>query len=1185
MNTPKVILDVRGTLMHAYYSGKDPNAITLDDGKRINTAAFGFQLWLERYFNALTQRTRPINLIAAFDGGNEYRRAIFRGYKAARDEAKEKRSKEEQQQLDLLEESAKVFLANMGAICIQAKGVEADDVIAAVCKGLHDTKKMIHTIDADLLQLSDENTLVYLKEEPIVGVYRRSENGVKLEIPLNLIVLSKALMGDSSDGYGGVKGFGPKAWLHLESKYGLDGLMEIDECFRSGNMKPLEEAVEASKDKVLDMVWEQLPAARMCYTLAKLAPHCCYQFQGNSLIWPKYYVRVPNRTKVLTVLHRMNCPEALDRYEHLFPKFYLLTEENKDELIELFLDNVEKTPFFAFDYETVDVLKHQPFNEAMSAQSKSKGNYVDVLSSKLTGSSFCFGESLEHVIYISVNHRNTMNVPKSLVVDFIETVEGTGKPLVAHNASFEEQVTKLDLGHQLVLPYDTMIMSSYVDENEESHLKGLSKSWLNYDQVTYKDTLQAAGAADMSELTGPQVLQYGCDDSLVTAHLFRVFELICRMEGVWSFYEENERAPMHLLNEGFESGVRIDFDRMEVLAEKGQKIIDEGFAFLRAELTERCKEMNKEVGNVLDEADGDNLEALDKAVVGKDGAKRYSKDALLARREKRKLDWAEASIYRPYIETRVMPEFIGTHTQLNFILRQLGVTDLELTSIARNGINELLTELRHNFNTAQFCELLGPAVSELKARKGPAFEALKAYCTPFLGEGKIEKSGDELNLNSPDQMQELLYCKLALPVRRRTKVQRDSNRYDLGLQGSPGTDEKAMKLAIAEDCSGENEWKRKVLETVIDVKEQQTLFSLYFNTYPLWVHPRDGAIHPAVRNCGTVTRRPTGSNPNVLQVKKGEMREIYLPRYDDHIILDLDFNGQELRITGSEAKDPVLIDCYTGGGFYTDEDGMIHPVVKDVHSVTSVSFAREIFAQEGLRELLKEFEEIDYDLFRQMLKGKISPEAAKAAALVRKYAKTVNFLIIYGGSASTLAMGLGMPTSFAEQVMRLVFARYARLAPWQEETISFAYRHGYVKTAYGTLKHLNSEIRSKDGGLRSRQERQAVNSTIQGCAADILKVVMTGCYETRLFQETGAKLIAPVYDSIVASVPLKSAYEYVCRLQDQMNVTPPGHAIPMLAEVSVGPTWGKCAELGDHPSEKKFAAAVDEFWAKTRKAA
>jgi DNA polymerase-1 len=1163
MLTPKIILDVRGLLMHSYHRGVDPDARANAAGKVINSAAHGFQNWLEEYFHPMLEHVSPVDIIAVFDGGSAYRTMLFPEYKKKRDEDKGKRDPDLVAQLKRLEDVAKSFLMYMGVTCVHAAGVEADDLIALICQGLKDHNKMVHTVDADLLQLSDERTVIFLRNQPQLEAYQDADGQA---VPHDLIVLYKALCGDKSDGYPGVYRFGPKSWEHLVSEFGHDGMREIDQCFKTGDFEAVEDCLNVTKDKTLGHVYANIADAKLCYQLATLAPEVCFQFRGSTLVRPKYHVRVPNRKRIEAMLDEMECPAFIEKYVDFFPQFTLLTAENAGVCIDHFLDHLDETPFFSFDYETVDSLKHAAFNDAMSAASAARGSYVDVLSSEITGASINYGRHLQHTVYISVNHRDTANVDKSVVKDFLETIDGTGKPLLVQNASFEEQITKLQLGLQLEKPCDTQIMSSYVDEDGESGLKQMSKSWLNYNQASYKDTLSAAGAEDMSQVSGKEVLHYGCDDSLVTAHLFKTFYLILKLEGTWDFYWASERAPVHVLNMAFEAGVRIDFAKMGELATYGRKVITEGMLRIRELLTEHCTVENPAAGEALAAADGHNLRRIEQA------SGKYNDLQLLARSEDRKLKWAAAAVYKPYKETEILPEFQGTPGQINKVLDTLEIpSEFRLKAVTKPQVNLLLTALRGFPAAGPFSELLGPAMVGMKKREGPEYAALKAYCQPFMGGGKTVKEGDELNLDSPLQIAELLYCKLALPVRLRTKVQRGSTRSELGLEGSPATGRKAVKLAIAEDTEGAP-WKREVLETLSEVKDQMKLFSMYYNPYPLWVHPRDGMIHPGVRNCGTVTRRPTGSNPNMLQVKKGKTREIYLPRYDDHVIITADFNGQELRIAGSEARDPVLIDCYTGGGFRTDEDGMVHPIVKDVHSVTASSFAAEIFRSHGMS-----IGKISYEEFVALRKGKGGDEEKAIAELCRKYAKMVNFLIIYVGQASTLAMNLGMPVRFCEGLMTTVFQAYPRLAPWQEEVISFGKRYGFVKTAYGNLRHLTADIRSRNGWERSRQERQAVNFTVQGTAADILKVVMTAAWDTKLFQETGAILMAPVYDEAVCSVPAKNAYEFCQRLQSLMNVTPPGHAIPMLSEFSLGLSWGSLHELGDNPSQRRVESTVESL--------
>jgi DNA polymerase I-like protein with 3'-5' exonuclease and polymerase domains len=205
-------------------------------------------------------------------------------------------------------------------------------------------------------------------------------------------------------------------------------------------------------------------------------------------------------------------------------------------------------------------------------------------------------------------------------------------------------------------------------------------------------------------------------------------------------------------------------------------------------------------------------------------------------------------------------------------------------------------------------------------------------------------------------------------------------------------------------------------------------------------------------------------------------------------------------------------------------------------------------------------------------------KVVKAVNGVRKMAKAVNFLICYLGQPSTLAGNIGIPKAFAERIMAAVFASYARLAPWQAEMIALARKQGFVTTAYGNWKHVSPDILAKDGGKRSRAERQAVNQIVQGCAADILKIVLTQSERQGIFSNPHkAVMYAPVYDEVLSSVHMDYCFEYVEKMQDIMNLTPPGHAIPMMGEVSVGMNWCDQVELGDRPAERKLTELFDKW--------
>ena len=463
---PKVFLDSKGLLMHMYYRGSDPSGIYIEEkNKTVNRAQWGFSNLMEEYIIPILKDYHPSEIIAAWDGGDEYRTALFPQYKAKRKAAKKLIPAAELQQIKVLENAVKTFLAFIGATNIYADGVEADDLLAALCKAYPDCTKVIHTGDADILQLADEKTVIFLKNEPVFMEYKG--------VPLNLIRLEKALCGDKSDEYIGVRGFGPKAWNYLVENFGHDGMQEIEQCIVTKDYSLIEEVIADTGDKVLTRIYELRKDAEKCYKLATLDPSVCYGFRGKTLVWPILYVRVPNRKKAHHIMDSMGYHDNREALEGLFPVETLVTEPNKHSAMNHFLENLEFTPYVSFDYETTDALKNPDFNKALPKTAKS--DYLDVLSSKINGCSFNYGSDLQYTIYLSVDHKDTENVGVDMVEMCLRAVQDKGIPLVAHNASFEEQVTYCNLDYKLDKPYDTMIMSSYVNENEEAGLKKVSE--------------------------------------------------------------------------------------------------------------------------------------------------------------------------------------------------------------------------------------------------------------------------------------------------------------------------------------------------------------------------------------------------------------------------------------------------------------------------------------------------------------------------------------------------------------------------------------------------------------------------------------------------------------------------------------------------------------------------------------
>lgn len=1192
MDLPKrarVVLDIKGLLTHSYFSGKDPEQVKGRDGKSFNTAGYGLEVFFDRYLSPILNGFAPIDIIAVWDGGNNFRKAIYPDYKKHRLADKEKEDPTQAEQLKLLLDVAKRLLANLGAINMYVDGVEADDVIALLATTMQ-CPLMIYTVDADLLQLTS----------PTVAVSHRDEfsgEDAHKGIEHRYLALHKSIVGDSSDGYPGVKGLGPAAYNKLIDLYGEEIQDELLRIIKEKAFDELHEAAEENDCRLLRMLYEARQDWQKMYILAQLHPEICYGMSKGKKVEPIFYTRVPSKEKVYALLESVQCRHLQSLVAKFLGGFILADDTCFDAQAETMVDMIKAGPIVAFDFETYDPIKHQPFVQALSEKAKENG-FVDVLSSIPTGGSFTFGENLQHTVYIPELHKDTANVTDGVASVLRYLVDDWNGPICAHNAAFEEQVAKQNYHIQFDRLVDTMIMSSYVDENRRAGLKGLSAICLGHTQQGYKELLDACGAEDMRGVSGSEVLSYGCDDALMTAHLWKLFDLVMSIEKSIDFFLENETTTVHVLNRAFETGVNIDFNRMEELREADSNTVVEGMAKVRHLLQEHCMEESEKAANAFFEADH---EALRVKMLNKAHKNEWGKDRVKAELEKVRLEYIDATAYKPLVVIKRGVEFNPTPSQLQKVIAKLKFVDqegvpVELKKLTGSSITDFLlqTEGMMSEEAQIFRDLFATSAKFFSKAKDHAemLQPLTEFCSSILARDAAEETiGDELNFGSPKQMAALFYLKLGLPVRERTKKTKGSFRDVEGLPGSPSTDETAVNAALLFDCP-EGDWRRELLKTMLDVKESMTRESLYYKPYPLWVHPKDGVIHPQIRNCGTVTRRPSGASPNILQVSKGQTRSIFIPRYSGHVIISNDFSGQELRITGSESKDATLIDCYTGGGTYTDADGMIHPVTRDVHSVTGCAFAFDVLGKSLNKDIIDLCPKdsrgfVDYDFFRKVYKtevkkhglidvlGDFTQDVVSVFERVRNMAKVVNFLIIYGGNHMTLARKLGISEEFAQRLMDLVFKSYARLEPWQKETIEFAEKHGYVQTAYGIRRHVTDAIVSRDSGTKSRMERQSVNATVQACAAEILKVVMREIYVKKLMEETKSVLIAPVYDEIVASVPAHYAVEYTHRLQAIMNVTPPGHAIPMMAEASIGRNWADQEELGDNPSPKSIEACIE----------
>ncbi len=354
----------------------------------------------------------------------------------------------------------------------------------------------------------------------------------------------------------------------------------------------------------------------------------------------------------------------------------------------------------------------------------------------------------------------------------------------------------------------------------------------------------------------------------------------------------------------------------------------------------------------------------------------------------------------------------------------------------------------------------------------------------------VEAAGQPFNLNSPKQLGEILFGRLGLPVVRKT------------ASGAPSTDEEVL-AKLAEDYP--------LPRIVLEWRALAKLKSTYTDKLPKMVDPRSGRVHTSYSQAVAVTGRLASSDPNLqnIPVRTPEgrrIREAFVAPPGSSIV-SADYSQIELRIMAHISGDESLLRAF--------EQGL------DVHRAT----ASEIFG--------------------------IAP--ADVSAEQRRYAKVINFGLIYGMSAYGLAANLGIERDAAKNYIERYFARYPGVARYMDETRALARSQGYVETVFGRRLWL-SEINSPNGPRRSAAERAAINAPMQGTAADLIKMAMIAVQRWLDERRMASKLIMQVHDELVLEVPRAELDEVRSELPRLMTGVA-SLSVPLEVECGVGANW------------------------------
>ena len=355
-----------------------------------------------------------------------------------------------------------------------------------------------------------------------------------------------------------------------------------------------------------------------------------------------------------------------------------------------------------------------------------------------------------------------------------------------------------------------------------------------------------------------------------------------------------------------------------------------------------------------------------------------------------------------------------------------------------------------------------------------------------------ELAGQPFNLSSPKQIGEIFFTKLGLPVVKKTAT------------GAPSTDEEVLEK-LAEDFP----LPAKILEH----RGLAKLKGTYTDKLAQLAHPRTGRVHTHYAQAVAVTGRLSSNDPNLqnIPIRTAEgrrVREAFVAP-PGCVIASADYSQIELRIMAHISGDAALLLAF--------HDDM------DVHRAT----AAEVFGV----------------------------STAQVTSEQRRYAKVINFGLIYGMSAYGLARALSIDNTAAKNYIERYFERYPGVRLYMDHTRQSAKAKGYVETVFGRRLYL-PEINSPNGPRRSGAERAAINAPMQGTAADLIKLSMNKVQQVLDDEKRGTKMIMQVHDELVFEVPqdeVSWARHEIPRLMAGV-----AHLkVPLLAEVGVGPNWDK----------------------------
>jgi DNA polymerase-1 len=358
-------------------------------------------------------------------------------------------------------------------------------------------------------------------------------------------------------------------------------------------------------------------------------------------------------------------------------------------------------------------------------------------------------------------------------------------------------------------------------------------------------------------------------------------------------------------------------------------------------------------------------------------------------------------------------------------------------------------------------------------------------------------AGKEFNLNSPKQLQEILYEDLKLTAGKKIKT---------GLSTAAGELEKLIGT-------------HPIIEKILSYRELAKLQSTYLQALPDLVNPQTGRLHTSYNQTVAATGRLSSTDPNLQNIPVrgtglgAEIRKAFIAE-DGYTLLSFDYSQIELRIVAHIAQDKTMMEVFNKG--------------EDIHTTTAMA----IF---GVQE------------------DKVTPD-------MRRDAKTINFGVLYGLSSFGLSSRIGeVSHSAAKEFIDRYFAAYPQVKAYLEDVKAQVNKQGYVKNELGRVRKF-PEIKSSQYFIRAAAERAAINFPIQSLAADVLKVAMINIFKEMKGKDEEIRMLLQVHDELVFEVKKEKLDYWVKKIKPLMEQAIK-LSVPVAAEAKVGFNWGEMSKV------------------------